>query len=205
MSRSEILKERRSIRKYLPKDVPKEIILKLLEASRWAPSAHNAQPWRFIIIDKAEVKRKLAEEMANSWIKDLRRDKVPTETQKDLVKASIEQFTKAPLLIVSCLTMEDMDEYPDRKRQEAESLMAVQSLAAAIENMLLAAWMEGLGACWFCAPLFCQEVVKKVLKIPKSVEVQALITLGYPDEKPNPPPRKPLDELIHFNYWGNKR
>jgi F420 biosynthesis protein FbiB-like protein len=201
---SRILKERRSIRKYLAKSIPKETILKVLEAARWAPSAHNAQPWRFIIIEKVDLKRELAEEMANAWRKDLSKDGIPIEVQKALVEASIERFTKAPLLILACLTMEDMDKYPDKKRQEVEHLMAVQSLAAAIENLLLAAWGEGLGACWFCAPLFCQDVVKGLLKIPNNIEVQALITLGYPDEKPNPPPRKQLSEIIYFNYWGNK-
>ncbi|MEM3506515.1 MAG: nitroreductase family protein [Candidatus Bathyarchaeia archaeon] len=204
MSCSEIFKGRRSIRKYLTKDVPKEVVFKVLEAARWAPSAHNAQPWRFIIIDKADIKLKLAKEMANAWKKDLSKDGVPIEVQESLARTSIEQFTKAPLLILACLTMEDMDKYPDKKRQEFEHLMAIQSLAAAIENLLLAAWSEGLGACWFCAPLFCQEVVKSLLKIPNNIEVQALITLGYPDEKPAPPQRKQLNEILHFNYWGNR-
>lgn len=199
-----IFKERRSIRKYSSKKIPKETILKLLDVARWAPSAHNAQPWRFIVIDKPDIKLKLAKEMANAWKKDLIKDKVPIEVQESLIKASIEQFTNSPLLILACITMEDMDKYPDKKRQEFEHLMATQSLAAAIENLLLAACIEGLGACWFCAPLFCQEVVRNVLGVPENIEIQALITLGYPNESPNPPPRKPLEEIVYFNYWGNK-
>lgn len=199
-----IFKERRSIRKYSSKKIPKETILKLLDVARWAPSAHNAQPWRFIVIDKPDIKLKLAKEMANAWKKDLIKDKVPIEVQESLIKASIEQFTNSPLLILACITMEDMDKYPDKKRQEFEHLMATQSLAAAIENLLLAACIEGLGACWFCAPLFCQEVVRDVLGVPENIEIQALITLGYPNESPSPPQRKPLEEIVYFNYWGNK-
>jgi len=67
--------------------------------------------------------------------------------------------------------------------------------------MLLAAYGEGLGSCWFCAPLFCQDVVRKVLEIPQNVDPQALITLGYPADEPNPPPRKALEEIVHQDRW----
>jgi len=69
--------------------------------------------------------------------------------------------------------------------------------------MLLAAHGEGLGSCWFCAPLFCQDVVRKTLKIPKHAYPQALITLGYPANKPNPPPRKPLEDIVDQDFWGH--
>jgi len=70
--------------------------------------------------------------------------------------------------------------------------------------MLLAAHALGLGACWFCAPLFCPDVVKKVLRLPSDLEPQALITLGFPAEEPKPPPRKPLSEVVRWNYWEEK-
>jgi len=97
-----------------------------------------------------------------------------------------------------------MDKYSDIRRQEYEHIMAVQSLAAAIQNMLLMAHSEGLGACWFCAPLFCQDVVRKVLRIPDDVEPMALITLGYPSERPKSPFRKPIEEIAYKNYWGER-
>lgn len=199
-----LIKGRRSIRKYLPKEVPRGILFRILEAARWAPSAHNAQPWRFIVIMERSLKRELAERMANRWIKDMERDGVPKATQEKLAEASIKLFSDAPVLVVACVTMKDMDVYPDDRRMRCEHEMAVQSLAAAIQNILLAAYSEGLGACWLCAPLFCQDVVRRVLRIPGDVEPQALITLGYPSEKPSPPPRKPLQEVVYMNYWGGK-
>jgi F420 biosynthesis protein FbiB-like protein len=199
-----LIRGRRSVRKYSSKEVPRDILFNILEAARWAPSAHNAQPWRFIIITERSLKRKLAEHMADEWIKDMIRDGVPRDTREKLAEASIKQFTDAPVLIVACVTMEDMDKYPDGRRMTYERIMAVQSLAASIQNILLAAHSEGLGACWFCAPLFCQDAVRKVLRIPKGVEPQALITLGYPSEKPIPPPRKPLQKIVYMNYWGGK-
>jgi nitroreductase len=69
--------------------------------------------------------------------------------------------------------------------------------------MLLAAHSEGLGSCWFCAPLFCQKIVRKTLKIPEHIDPQALVTLGYTVNKPNPPPRKLLENIVYQDCWGH--
>jgi coenzyme F420-0:L-glutamate ligase/coenzyme F420-1:gamma-L-glutamate ligase len=95
-----------------------------------------------------------------------------------------------------------MKVYPDEKRQRSERDLAMQSLGAAIQNMLLAAHAEGLGACWFSAPSFCKETVRKVLKIPEVVEPQAVIALGYAAEKPQAPQRKPLENYAYQGSWG---
>jgi nitroreductase len=80
----------------------------------------------------------------------------------------------------------------------------MQSLAAALENMLLTAHAKGLGACWFCAPSFCKETVRKVLKIPDEVEPEALITMGYPAEEPPAPPRKELIDCCFKDRWDTE-
>ncbi|MEM1514481.1 MAG: nitroreductase family protein [Candidatus Bathyarchaeia archaeon] len=198
----DIIEGRRSIRSYLPRGIPKDAILRIIDAARWAPSAHNAQPWRFIVIFDPSVKKKLAEAMASDWLRDLERDGHPQEETKRLTEDSIRRFSEAPILIVAAITMREMHRYPDRRRQRFEHLMATQSLAAAIQNILLVAHAEGLGACWFCAPLFCQETVRKTLKMPRDIEPQALITVGYPAENPEPPSRKPLKEIAFKDYWG---
>jgi len=199
----DIIKDRRSVKEYSSREVSKEVLFRILEAGRWAPSAHNAQPWRIILIRDSALKQKLAEEMASRWNEDMSKNGIPERHRESLIKTSVERFGNAPVLIVAFLTMESMDEYPDARRKKIEYVMAVQSVAAAIENMLLAAHDEGLGSCWFCAPLFCPDVVRKTLKIPKHVYPQALITLGYPANKPNPPPRKPLEEIVHQDCWGH--
>jgi F420 biosynthesis protein FbiB-like protein len=76
--------------------------------------------------------------------------------------------------------MLEMDTYPDKRRQQFEHQMAVQSTAMAAQNLLLAAHAEGLGACWLCAPLFCQDVVRATLDLPKDWETQGAVILGYP-------------------------
>lgn len=197
-----VLKDRRSIRIYLSRNVPWDVLLEVIDAARWAPSAHNAQPWRFIIVTDPGVKRELAESMASEWARDLERDGVPPDILRELVEGSIKRFSEAPVLVIAGITMRDMHKYPDERRQGFEHLMATQSLAAAVQNILLAAHAKGLGACWFCAPLFCQEIVRRVLGMPDEVEPQALIVIGYPAEQPEPPPRKSLKEIVFKDYWG---
>ena len=198
------LRTRRSIRVFKPEPVPRELIMEILDAARWAPSAHNAQPWRFVVITSDAVKRELAMKMAEAWRHDLLSDGVPEQRIKELTEESVRRFTSAPVLVLVCLTMKDMHSYPDERRRRAEHVMAVQSVAAAIQNMLLAAHALGLGACWFCAPLFCPDVVRKVLKLPSDLEPQALITLGFPAEEPKPPPRKPLSEVVRWERWEGR-
>jgi F420 biosynthesis protein FbiB-like protein len=146
----------------------------------------------------------LAEAMADKWANDLTMDGISQDVYKHLVEKSIKRFTHAPLLIVASIGMEDMDTYPDQIRQKIERTMAIQSLAAAVQNILLAAHSEGLGSCWFCAPLFCQDTVRKILRAPGTIEPQALITLGYPSEEVETPPRKPLAEVVFKDRWGEK-
>lgn len=198
-----LIKDRRSVKEYLSKEVSKEVLFRILEAGRWAPSAHNAQPWRFIVIRDSVLKRRLAKDMAGRWNEDMSKNGIPKEHRESLIKASVGRFGNAPVVIVVCLTMEDMDEHPDDRRKKIEYVMAVQSVAAAVENMLLAAQGEGLGSCWFCAPLFCPDVVRKTLRVPKYVDPQALVTLGYPANKPNPTSRKPLEDIVHQDCWGH--
>jgi len=205
LDKIDFLKNRRSIRKYMPREVSERVLDTILEAATWAPSAHNAQPWRLVVIRNSALKLKLAEVMARRWKRDLAKDRVSEKNRENLVTASIERFSSGPIVIVPCLTMEEMNHYSDKRRQRIEFIMAVQSVAAAIQNMLLAAHALGLGACWFCAPLFCPETVGKVLRIPPNFEPQALITLGYPADRPHHPPRKPLKQIVQLDGWSETR
>jgi coenzyme F420-0:L-glutamate ligase / coenzyme F420-1:gamma-L-glutamate ligase len=196
------IKSRRSIRKYNKTLVPRETLRALIETAVYAPSAHNAQPWRFIALTEPEDKEDLANAMGQVWLKELEANQIPQDVRWHTVDRSVSRFSSAPALIVACLSMENMDQYPDAERQRAERDLAVQSLGAAVQTLLLAAHAEGLGACWYCAPSFCKPVVRKALDIPAEVEPQALITVGYPDEKPQAPPRKPLGDYAYAGLWG---
>jgi F420 biosynthesis protein FbiB-like protein len=175
----------------------------ILDLARWSPSAHNAQPWRIIVIDNDEVKKRLAAKMGEAWLFDMLKDGVPKEEAEKIVKVeSLDRITKSPIVIIACLTMVDMHKYLDARRRKAEYLMATQSVAAYIQTLLLLAHHYGLGACWICAPLFCQKTVKEVLRLPEEFEPQSMIILGYADEKPQPTPRKSLSEICAFNSWA---
>lgn len=198
----ELIKTRRSIRKFKPTKVSRKVLNVLLDLAKWAPSAHNAQPWRIIVVDDENVKARLATAMGKAWLSDMLMDGVPKEKAEYIVKVeSWQRITESPVVIIACLSMENMHKYPDRRRKRAEYIMGVQSVAAYVQNMLLLAHYHGLGACWICAPLFCQNAVRKVLGLPSEVEPQAMIIMGYPDEKPEPPPRKPLEMFSAFNSW----
>jgi coenzyme F420-0:L-glutamate ligase/coenzyme F420-1:gamma-L-glutamate ligase len=197
----ELMRTRQSIRILSSQPINPKILLAILKASTLAPSAHNSQPWRFIIIQDYNTKLKLADSMAKRWKKQMKKDKVSQKQIERLIKISEERFTKPPVIIIACLTTENMNKYTDNPRKKIEFIMAIQSVAAALENLLLAAHYKGLGACWYCAPLFCQNDVRKILKIPQNIDPQALITLGYPEEKPPRTPRKSLESVIHYEIW----
>jgi coenzyme F420-0:L-glutamate ligase/coenzyme F420-1:gamma-L-glutamate ligase len=190
---------RRSIRQYQDELIQRDILNRILESGVSAPSAHNAQPWRFYVLESSETKRRLAEAMGAAFWQDLEKDGETAEATELVVSESIERFSTAPVLVLACLSMDTMDVYSDERRRQAEFVMGVQSVAAAVQNILLAAHAEGLGACWFCAPLFCQEVVQETLKLPSDVYPQVLVALGEPAESPISPPRRPLDEIVYFD------
>lgn len=196
----ELLLGRRSIRRYQEKSVPKSIVDKVLEAAIWAPSAHNRQPWRFVVIVAPEIKSQLAQAMGKQLKKDLIKDGIDASVIEKDVSRSYQRITSAPILVLVCSSMDDMDSYPDERRQMNEWTMAIQSTAMAGQNLLLAAHALGLGACWICAPLFCPEVVQEVLELPMDWQPQGLVTLGYPAEK-RAKNRRPFQTCT--KYLGN--
>ena len=202
MSLNDVIKKRRSVRKYLPQMVPTDAVLEVLVAAGWAPSAHNSQPWRFIILENPSVKRQLAEAMADSWAADVEKDggKIDAKIRQERV----DRFANAPALILACTVMDGLRKFSDQQRQMFERDLSQQSLGAAMQNLLLTAHALGFGACWFCAPGFCKETVRKVLGIPEAVEPEAFVIIGYPAETPTLPPKKPIGEYCFRDMWGLK-
>jgi len=134
--------------------------------------------------------------MAIDFERDLTRDGVPPEKINLQIKRSKERIIAAPVVILLCLDMSEMDSYPDDKRQYAERMMAIQSVAAAGLQLLLAAHTEGLGGVWVCSPLFAQETIRKTLNLSESWEPQAMFFIGYPNETPRIKEMKDLKSLV---------
>jgi len=191
-----VLKGRRSIRRYLPDPVPEEDLQVILEQSRWAPSPHNSEPWRFAVLRTPEVKERLAAAMAERWVQDLQGDGWTPEAIERELRISRRRIVEAPVVIVACLVDEGLDEYPDPTRQLNEQLMAAHSLGAAVQNVMVGAYARGLGTCWMCAPLFCPDVVVHALDLPTEYKPQGLITLGYPVAWPDARERRPMPDLV---------
>lgn len=169
----EAIKGRRSIRAFKNRDVPAEIVEKLIDAARWAPSAGNIQPWEFIIVRKPKIKRRL-------------------------VEAALDQvfIEEAPVVIVVCANEERSSQgYGVR----GETLYCLQDTAAAIQNIHLTAYSFGVGTCWVGA--FREEETRKILKIPHGVRPVAIIPVGYPAESPSPRRRRPISQTVHYETF----
>ncbi len=176
------IKERRSIRRYKNKEIPKRLIKEIIEAGRYAPSAHNSQPWRFIVI----TNKKKIKELSNyvkSWFKRRERighiigffnKKIKDEleaTKKRLVEQDL-FFYDAPLLILICAK-------PNR--------FTVQNCSSAAQNMMLAARSLGIGSCWIgFADLTVNRNRKLMgsLEVPKEHKIYAHLIFGYPVKFP---------------------
>lgn len=189
---------RRSVRAYQDRPVPRAALDDILEAAIWAPSPHGRQPWRFVVITGAEHKERLALAMGDDWQATLAQDGQDAATIALRLAKSRERIRTAPALILACLYLSDLDHYPDANRQHAEEVMAIQSLGAAIQNMLLAAYSLGLDGGWMCAPLFSPATAREALGLADALIPHALITLGYAARDPKRRPHRQPSELAIF-------
>lgn len=192
----DVIKRRRSIRRYRSEPISDDILQRLLLAATQAPSAHNRQPWRFVVLDERQTRENLAAATGRRLRQDREADGDDAQAIEADVARSHARITEAPIVIVACVDMRDMDQYPDDRRRQAEFFMAMQSTAMAVQNLLIAAEDEGLGACVMCAPLFCQDTVAGALSLPSGWQAQMLVTLGFPADRGKARPRKPLDEVV---------
>lgn len=193
-----LIRGRRSVRKYQDRPVEHECLLQMIEAAYWAPSPHGRQPWRFAILTQPEPKARLAEQMGATWRANLQMDGETEEIVALRLAKSHQRILRAPAIIIPCLYLEDLDHYPDEKRQADETTMAIQSLGAAIQNMLLMAYDLGLDTGWMCAPLFCPEVACRALNLDARLIPHALITVGYAAADPQRRERLPLEAMIPY-------
>ncbi len=168
----EVIMTRRSIRKFKPDPVKREDIMTILDAGRMAPSAGNLQPCHFVVVQDPAVKAKVQQ-------------------------AALEQelIGSAPVVIAVCVEPERSSHYGDIGR----NYLCLLDAANATENMLLAAHTLGYGTCWVGG--FLQPAIKEVLGLLEDVHVVSLIPLGIADEKPEVPPRRPLENMVRWEKW----
>ena len=195
----DFLRSRASIRTFSDQPVDGEVLERILETACWAPSAHNRQPWRYLVLPDKKALARLVSAMAQDYQDALERAGMSQDAIEQRIKKRSARIKGAAVGVVLCLCSEDMESYPeDAARQEGEETMAVQSAALAGGQLLLAAHAEGLGAVWMGAPLFAQQAVRASFGIPQSWQPQALILLGHPDEEPDGRQRKALSEVVRY-------
>jgi F420 biosynthesis protein FbiB-like protein len=175
------LEARRSIRAFTDAPVDDATLDTIVAAACIAPAPHHSRPWRFATITSADAKRALAHGMGERWRADLTGDGTDARRIDELIGASHRKITGAPALVLACLTWDGLDRYPDAERQRAEWAMALLSLGAAVENLMLAAADLGLASCWVAAPVFCPEEARDALALPADWRPQALVMVGHPD------------------------
>jgi len=193
----EFLEARRSIRAFTTDAVPREVLDAVVEAACTAPAPHHSRPWRWVVVDTDGGKAALAHGMGERWRADLTADGVAPGRVDELVGASHAKITGAPAVVLGCLTWDGLDRYPDGARQRAEWGMALLSLGAAVENLMLATADAGYASCWVAAPIFCSEEARDALALADEWLPHAMVLVGRPDPayvgRPRPP--IPLDDL----------
>lgn len=157
--------------------------MRILETATWAPNAHNRQPWRFVQLASPESRAKLTDAMASDFERALQTEGLPDEQVAAQLQRSRYRILEAPEAILLCLDAAVLDKHEDEGRARGEHLMAVQSVALAGGQLLLAAHAEGLAGVWVCAPLFVPAEVSRALELPESWETQGLILLGWREKE----------------------
>lgn len=187
---------RQSVRAFSTDRIDGALVERAIEAAGWAPSPHGTQPWRFVVIEEEHIRFGLADAMGDSWRTQLRSDGVPESEIEGRVRRSKDRLERAPVVVILCLHLGEAHPYPDPSRQDAERLMAIQSLGAAAQNFLLMLEALELAAGWMCAPLFCPEVIVDYLQLPQDVAPQAMFPIGKMAQPPKRRPRRSLEALI---------
>lgn len=212
----EVIRTRKSIRRYKADPIPDEILDKVLEAARWAPTGENYQPWRLIVIRNSETKKMIGDlaklgsgSRMTAWyclgemqrrFEEIQDPVRRMEVLRFMYSGEVSEFAKqAPVIIAVIGTLME------------GSVDVPYDLSACIENILLEAHSLGLGACWVHGPVASTRDAakfKKILKIPTGMgqyKVIAYVALGWPAEaRRHPRPKKPLEDIIYWEEFGRK-
>jgi coenzyme F420-0:L-glutamate ligase/coenzyme F420-1:gamma-L-glutamate ligase len=190
---ADVLTARRTVREFTAAPVAADAVRRAIAAAITAPAPHHSQPWRFAVLESAHARTRLLDDMLAAWQSDLTADGFTPEQIARRVRRG-EPLRKAPLIIVPCLVADAAHTYPDARRNASERTMFVVAMGAAIENLLVALAVEGLGSCWISSTLFCREVAVQALGLPPDWEPMGAIGVGHPaSPAPDRPPRDPDD------------
>ncbi len=193
---ADVLAARRTVRDFTGQTVDTGAVNRAIAAAITAPAPHHATPWRFAVVESERARTTLLDDMLAAWVTDLRGDGFTEEQITRRVRRG-EPLRRAPLLIVPCLHAEAAHRYPDDRRNAAEREMFVVAMGAAVQNLLVALAVEGLGSCWVSSTMFCRPVAARALGLPDGWEPMGAIGVGHPARPaPDRPPRDPESFIL---------
>ncbi len=190
MTLHDFLRSRRSVRRFKPDPIPNAVIERILTTATYAPSAHNLEPWRFVLIKNPDIKPRLAKTLTDKMRLDMQAEGVAESEIDKRVTNSLRRMDEAPIIIMLCRDVTDV-----RVNTPEENIMNIQSTALAGLQLLLAAHAEGLGGNWICWPLYAAKETREALDLPETWEPQAMIIVGYSNEQPKQKSLKPLNTI----------
>jgi nitroreductase len=195
-----LIRSRRSIRRFAHRPVSRDVIERLLEAARWAPSNHNRQPWRFLVIEQSERIAALADCVKQHLPGRLTALPAVASAYAHEFAHHATSFAGAPVLLVAChqRPVSVSGALLDGLRHPTLVSGEPLSVAMAVQNLLLAAHSLGLGACVLTAPLLVGDALAPLLRVPAGFDVTCCVALGYSDESPAAPRRKSLELIAEF-------
>jgi coenzyme F420-0:L-glutamate ligase/coenzyme F420-1:gamma-L-glutamate ligase len=187
---------RRTIRAFTAAPVDPAAVRRAVGTALTAPAPHHSEPWRFVILQTAAARMALLDAMREAWTADLRGDGF-TEEQIGRRLRRGDVLRHAPLIIVPCLVTDAAHDYPDERRNRSEQAMFTVSVGAAVQNLLIALAVEGLGSAWISSTLFCQDLAARVMDLPAGWRPMGAVAVGHPAEQARQrPPRDPDDFLV---------
>ena len=195
---ADVLTARRTVREFTSAPVSSDAVRRAIAAAITAPAPHHSQPWRFAVLESAQARTRLLDDMLAAWKADLTADGFTAEQIARRVRRG-EPLRNAPLIIVPCLVADAAHTYPDAGRNASERTMFVVAMGAAIENLLVALAVEGLGSCWISSTLFCREIATQSLGLPAEWEPMGAVGVGHPAAPaPDRPGRDPEEFAVHL-------
>jgi len=193
---ADVLAARRTVREFTPDPVEASAVRRAIAAALTAPAPHHSAPVRFAVVSSAPARTALLDDMLAAWISDLRADGFTEEQITRRVRRG-EPLRRAPLIIVPCLVAEAAHAYPDQRRAAAEREMFVAATGAAVQNLLVALAVEGLGSCWVSSTMFCRPIAAAALSLPAGWEPMGAVGVGHPAAPARDrPPRDPDDFML---------
>ena len=192
---ADVLAERRTVREFTGEPVDTDAVRRAVAAALTAPAPHHSEPWRFAVVESAAARTALLDDMLAAWAADLRGDGFTPEQVARRVRRG-EPLRRAPLIIVPCLLADAAHGYRDQRRSAAERAMFVVAMGAAVQNLLVALAVEGLGSCWVSSTLFCQQVAAASLQLPPGWEPMGAVGVGHPAAAPPPRPQRDPEHFI---------